>query len=50
VSYLVDTNVLSELTRPKPAPSVVAWFEDVGDEALHLSVLMVETPLSLSED
>jgi predicted nucleic acid-binding protein len=39
VSYLVDTNVLSELTRPKPAPSVVAWFEEVGDEALHLSVL-----------
>jgi predicted nucleic acid-binding protein len=39
VSYLVDTNVLSELTRPKPALSVVGWFEDVADEALHLSVL-----------
>jgi predicted nucleic acid-binding protein len=39
VSYLVDTNVISELTRPKPAPSVAAWFEGVADEALHLSVL-----------
>jgi toxin FitB len=35
----VDTNVVSELARPKPAPSVVAWFDDVADEALHLSVL-----------
>ena len=39
MSYLVDTNVLSELTRQKPAPSVMAWFEEVSDEALHLSVL-----------
>lgn len=39
MSYLVDTNVVSELTRPKPAPAVAAWFEEVADEALHLSVL-----------
>lgn len=39
MSYLVDTNVISELTRPKPAPSVAAWFEEVANEALHLSVL-----------
>jgi toxin FitB len=39
VSYLVDTNVISELTRPKPSPAVAAWFEEVADEALHLSVL-----------
>jgi predicted nucleic acid-binding protein len=25
VKYLVDANVLSEPTRPKPQPSVVAW-------------------------
>ena len=37
MSYLVDTNVLSELTRPTPAPSVTAWFEEVADEALHLA-------------
>ena len=39
MSYLVDTNVISELTRSKPAPSVTAWFEEVADETLHLSVL-----------
>ena len=39
MSYLVDANVISELVRPKPAPAVVAWFEGVADEALHLSVL-----------
>jgi predicted nucleic acid-binding protein len=39
VSYLVDTNVISELTRPKPAAPVAAWFQEVADEALHLSVL-----------
>jgi predicted nucleic acid-binding protein len=39
VSYLIDTNVISELTRRKPARPVAAWFEEVADEALHLSVL-----------
>ncbi len=39
MSYLVDTNVISELTRPQPAAAVAAWFEEVADEALHLSVL-----------
>lgn len=39
MSYLIDTNVVSELTRSGPAPSVAAWFEEVADEALHLSVL-----------
>jgi toxin FitB len=39
VSYLVDTNVISELARPKPTAAVAAWFEEVADEALHLSVL-----------
>lgn len=39
MSYLVDTNVISELTRPKPAQAVTDWFEEVADEALHISVL-----------
>lgn len=39
MSYLIDTNVISELTRPKPARSVETWFDEVADEALHLSVL-----------
>lgn len=39
MSYLLDTNVVSELARPKPAPSVVDWFRSVPDELLHFSVL-----------
>lgn len=39
MSYLLDTNVISELVRPRPDPGVVDWFRHAPDEALHLSVL-----------
>jgi predicted nucleic acid-binding protein len=39
VSYLIDTNVLSELRRKRPEPSVVAWFAERPRQALFLSVL-----------
>ena len=39
MSYLLDTNVVSELVRPKPDPEVLAWFDNTPDDALHLSVL-----------
>ena len=39
MSYLLDTNVVSELVRPKPDPKVLAWFGNTPDDALHLSVL-----------
>ena len=39
MSYLLDTNVVSELVRPKPDTRVVAWFRGTPDSALHLSVL-----------
>lgn len=39
MSYLLDTNVVSELARPKPEPAVRAWFAGIRDEALYLSVL-----------
>ncbi len=39
MSYLLDTNVISELVRPKPAKSVLAWFENIPSEAMHISVL-----------
>jgi len=41
VSYLLDTNVLSELVRPKPEAAVVAWFDGVPDEGLYISVLTI---------
>lgn len=39
MSYLLDTNVISELVRPKQAKFVLDWFENIPSEALHISVL-----------
>ncbi len=36
---LLDTCVISELARPTPDPSVLAWLDSVNDDALRLSVL-----------
>ena len=37
--YLLDTNVVSEWTRPRPDPAVVAWLETADEDTLYLSVL-----------
>ena len=37
--YLLDTNVVSELRRPRPHGAVVAWLEGVADYDLHLSAV-----------
>ena len=39
MSYLVDTNALSELRRKAPDANVVAWFAKRPPVALYLSVL-----------
>lgn len=39
MSYLIDTNVLSELRRKQPAPRVVAWLQARPRQSLYLSVL-----------
>jgi toxin FitB len=35
--YLLDTNVVSELRRPRPHGAVSAWIASVDDSDLHLS-------------
>jgi predicted nucleic acid-binding protein len=37
--YLIDTNVVSELRKPKPHGAVVAWLESVDDRAIYLSAV-----------
>ena len=37
--YLLDTNVVSELRKPKPHGAVLAWIESVDDECLFLSAV-----------
>ncbi len=37
--FLLDTNVISELVRPKPEPKVIAWVTATDENLLYLSVL-----------
>ncbi|MBP6726758.1 MAG: type II toxin-antitoxin system VapC family toxin [Thauera sp.] len=37
--YLLDTNVVSELRRPRPHGAVVAWLQSVDDASLFLSAV-----------
>ncbi len=37
--YLLDTNVVSELRKPRPHGAVVAWLKDQQEEQLFLSVV-----------
>ena len=41
MSFLLDTNVLSELRKSTPDAGVAAWFDSVDSPQLHLSVLTV---------
>ena len=37
--FLLDTNVISEWTKPNPDAAVVAWLEAADEDTLYLSVL-----------
>ena len=37
--FLLDSNIPSELTYPRPAPQVEQWLEKVYDEQLFFSVI-----------
>lgn len=39
--YLLDTNVVSELRKPKPHGGVLAWLESVDDAQLYLSAVTI---------
>ncbi len=41
MKYLLDTNVIAELTARQPAPNVVAWIERMEESQLYLSVITV---------
>jgi toxin FitB len=41
VSYLLDTNVVSELRRRRPDSGVLTWFSSVRSADLRLSVLVL---------
>ena len=37
--FLLDTNLISEIVRPRPERRVVDWLESVNESLLYLSVL-----------
>jgi predicted nucleic acid-binding protein len=37
--YLLDTNVVSELRKPRPHGAVLAWLKSIRDPDLHLSAV-----------
>ena len=41
MSYLLDTCVVSELSRPRPDPGVVAWMSEADVASLHLSAITI---------
>ena len=39
MSYLLDTNIISETIRRSPNKALIAWLDNLPAEALHVSVL-----------
>jgi predicted nucleic acid-binding protein len=39
--YLIDTNVVSELRKPKPHGGVVQWIQEAADADLHVSAVTI---------
>lgn len=37
MAFLIDTNVVSELRRPRPHGAVLAWLQSIDDADLHLA-------------
>lgn len=41
MSFLLDTNVLSEPTRPRPDPGVVTWLASVDEDDAFISAMTI---------
>ncbi len=41
MSYLLDTNILSELVKQQPNKKVLTWFDSVPNTSLYISVLTI---------
>ena len=39
--YLLDTNIISELRRPKPHGAVLEWFKNITEEDLFISAVSI---------
>lgn len=41
MSFLLDTNVLSEIRRPQPDQRVLTWLDQVDEDRTYLSVITI---------
>lgn len=51
--YLLDTNIVSELRKPRPHGGVVAWLHSTEDADLHLSAVTlgeIQAGIELTRD
>ena len=51
--YLLDTNVISELRKPRPHGAVLAWLQSTGEDDLHLSAVTlgeIQAGIELTRD
>ena len=51
--YLLDTNVVSELRKPRPHRAVVAWLNSVDEASLHLATVTlgeIQAGIELTRD
>jgi predicted nucleic acid-binding protein len=51
--YLLDTNVVSELRKPRPHGSVLAWLQSTVEADLHLSAVTlgeIQTGIELTRE
>lgn len=39
MSFLLDTNVVSEWVKPQPNPAVITWLDEVDEDRVFLSVI-----------
>lgn len=39
--YLLDTNIISELRRPKPHGAVLQWYKNITEEDLFISAVTI---------
>lgn len=41
MNYLLDTNVVSEIPKPRPNQGVLGWLDEIDEDSIFLSVITV---------
>jgi predicted nucleic acid-binding protein len=39
--YLLDTNIISELRKPKPHGAVLEWYDNISDNDIYISAVSI---------